>query len=130
MKKLLILLFISFCNYSYADITIWCSGDYSKGLRSNITFNEKINTILEVLITDQKISFPNENQNEYPSVLREKKYEKEGLVYSGSIMFSNLDFYDYNIDRTTGRLSIKIVKYQTIYDSYYNCSPSKPKTIF
>ena len=69
----------------------------------------------------QESDSPNENQNEYPSVLREKKYEKEGLVYSGSIMFSNLDFYDYNIDRTTGRLSIKIVKYQTIYDSYYNC---------
>ena len=130
MKKLLILLFISFCNYSYADITIWCSGDYSKGVRSNIEFNEKINTILEVLITDQKISFPNENQNDYPSIFREKKNEKGGLSYSASIMDNNLDFYSYNIDRTTGRLSIKIIKFQTVIGSYYNCSSTKPKTIF
>ncbi|MDC3036584.1 hypothetical protein OA107_04295 [Candidatus Pelagibacter sp.] len=128
MKKILLISILNLiiANTSFANITIWCKGDYEKGSRNGTEFNNKLDiSYSEVMITDTFIKF--KNLSSMPVLPRDKK--NEDLDYRANQMI-NLDWDSYTIDRTSGVLKHFQIRKGFISTAYYNCVSSKPTVKF
>ena len=125
LRNVLILTFLS--TSAFAEITIWCKGDYEEGWINGEKFKDQLNTnYLEVRINNSFIEFVNDGTK--PTLPRN---ENDGnLKYSAFNIDSKKDLYRITIDRATGVLDYWRIKKGFYSHQYYNCTANKPKVKF
>ena len=130
MKKLLLIIIFLCATYcsSFADITIWCVGDYTETKDLDKTYKTKIDGMEEVRISDEFIKFVDNPTK--PILDRDK--DDTNLRFKAGKRGDGLKLDFYTIDRTTGVLHHWQMGYQkgVMTSHYYNCTSKKPELKF